>query len=337
MTLGGGHFAIGGSQSLIPGIGLGTWKSQPGDVGRVLKEAIVKHGYRHIDCASIYGNEKEIGSALKDIFEDTEVDIKREDLWITSKLWNNSHGPHVIDALENTLNDLGLDYLDLYLIHWPVVLKHGVTFPDTADDMIPFDESLLLETWKGMEKAVNKGLVKHIGVSNFSIPKLQQILKTSQLKPQVNQIERHPYLQQQKLIDFCKSNDIHVTNYSPLGSGDRGFKKDEEPVLLNDPVIATIAQKHSCTSAQVLLAWALHTGTSVAVKSVSSKRLEENFAAGNVILDDDDMKLIESLDRHYRFLHGEFWCLEGSSYNLESLWDEPFNDDGTGDKTSDEL
>ena len=135
-------------------------------------------------------------------------------------------------------------------------------------------------------------------------------------------MERHPYLQQKELIEFCQSNGIHVTNYSPLGSGGRAWKKDNEPVLLDDPKIAEIAKNYNCTSAQVILAWALQTGTSVAVKSVSPKRLAENLAAEEINLREEDMKSIENLGRHYRFIHGRFFAVKGSSYTVENIWDE---------------
>ena len=302
----------------LPGIGLGTWKSEPNEVKLAVKEAI-KLGYRHIDCAAIYGNEKEVGEALAECFKDGIVE--RKDLWITSKLWNANHASeNVIPALKQTLADLQLEYLDLYLIHWPVRLKHGVTFPQSAEDMEPFNGE---ETWKAMEKAHEMGLARHIGVSNYSIKKLQETLKIAKIKPEVNQIERHPYLQQKKLAEFCKKNGIHVTNYSSLGSRDRPNKPEGEPVLLEDPVVKAIAEKQEATPAAVLLKWGLEEDASVIPKSVNPERLKQNLELNEAVtLDDEDMKKLRSLDRKFRYVDGTFWCKEGSPYTLENLWDE---------------
>ena len=304
----------------MPILGLGTWKSAPGEVYDAVKVAL-EAGYRHIDCAPIYGNEPEVGRGLTESFEAGVA--SREDVWITSKLWNNAHAPEdVRPALRQTLSDLQIDTIDLFLIHWPVALKKGTQLPQSPSDFVSLDEVPITETWAAMEELVDDGLTRHIGVSNFNIPKLQTLLDTADHPPEMNQIELHPYLQQTDMVEFARENDVHLTAYSPLGSKDRpaGMKSDDEPILLDDPTIAEIADAHDATPAQVLIRWAIHRGTAVIPKSVDAGRIKENLAAADVHLTDADMEQIATLDRQRRYVDGEFWAMEGSPYTLEQIW-----------------
>ena len=307
----------------MPLLGLGTWKSDPGQVYEAVREAI-RLGYRHIDCASIYGNEPEIGAAIRDAIAAGEV--TREELWITSKLWCNSHGrEHVEPALRRTLQDLGLAWLDLYLIHWPVPIRPGVAFPESAEDLLPPQQLPLRDTWAGMEAALEAGLTRHIGVSNFSSRKLLDLIASCRHRPELNQVELHPLLQQPELLAVCAREGVAVTAYSPLGSQDRpAFIKDPDaPVLLDHPVIAAIAVEHGCSPAQVLLAWHLQRGISTIPKSVSPARLRENLAAADVELSPDALSRIAALDQGLRLVDGSFWVMAGGPWTLQSLWDSP--------------
>ena len=306
----------------MPALGLGTWKSAPGEVKKAVTHAI-EIGYRHIDCAAIYKNEPEIGEAINECIQRGLV--KREELWITSKLWNNAHKQNEVKvALKKTLNDLGLEYLDLYLVHWPVVFKNGIDFPDNSDGYLPLSEVPLAETWRAMQELQKERLVKHIGTSNFSQKKLQHLIDIGGQKPEINQVELHPYLQQQGLIDFCHTNDIHVTAYSPLGSMDRPtvLKKKGEPIPLENKTIVAIAKKNQMSPAQVLIRWQLQRNISVIPKSTNPKRLKENFDTLSITLSDSEMQEIAALDQHERIIDGSFFIAPEKGYTLKNLWDE---------------
>ena len=301
----------------LPSIGLGTWLSKKNEVYDAVVEAI-RVGYRHIDCAYIYQNEAEIGKAIQ--FAVKSGWVKREDLFITSKLWNSDHAPERVEvAIRRTLNDLRLDYLDLYLIHWPVAFKTGHEQAKDATDILTPDEMPILKTWQAMIKMKEAGLTKHIGVSNFNIPKLQHLIHYSDKIPEVNQIELHPYLQQKELVDFCGENNILVTAYSPLGSR---HLIHSEAGLTREKVIIEIAEKQTCSPAQVLLAWAIQRGIAVIPKSVNSTRIIENYGSLSISLYIDDIARINSLESNLRIARGMFCVLPGGYYTLQNIWNE---------------
>lgn len=286
------------------------------DVANVLRSAIVDVGYRRIDCAPVYFNEAAIGDALYDIIiGDDSNGIRREDLYIVSKLASPFHRD-VETAVRKTLLDLRLDYLDLFLIHWPVAFK-PVPIPqdvrgwenediDESDDGARIDTSVSIhETWKAMEELCVKGLVRDIGVSNFPLALLHELMTKATIPPVLNQVELHPYLQQPKLLTYCRKRGIQLQAYSPLGTA--GYKEPHEPMVLHDPVLKDIAAKMAVTPAQVSLAWAWQRGTTLVVKSSNPKRLAENAAAESISLSDEDMERINLLDRQYRFFRPEDW------------------------------
>lgn len=304
-------------ETKMPALGLGTWKSKPGEVYDAVRAAI-EIGYRHLDCAWIYGNEHEVGRAIEDAIDAGEVE--RDELWVTSKLWNDAHLPeHVEPAIEETLDNLRLDYLDLYLIHWPIAFRRGTEFPEGPDDFVTLDEAPLEETWKAMSELKEKGLTRQIGLSNMGPERIEKLSEVGQ-PPAVLQVESHPHLQQRDLLDFCDERDIVFTAYSPLGSTDRQNRRPDEPPLLEHEAIRDIADEVDASPAQVLIAWALERGTSTIPKSVTRSHIADNFAALGVELSDEHMERIAQLDKGYRYLHGEFFCGEDSPYEADEIW-----------------
>ncbi len=306
----------------MPALGLGTWKSAKGEVYQVVRDAI-NVGYRHFDCALIYGNEAEIGQAFADAFKAGEV--KREELFITSKLWNNAHKTEfILPNIQKTIADLQIGYLDLYLIHWPVALIPTINFPANGHDLVSLNEVTLTETWKGLIELKKTGLTKHIGVSNFSIKKIEKLIAETGISPEANQVELHPYLQQEILKNFCAKNRIILTAYAPLGSLDRpeNRKTANEPLLFENETIIEIAKNKGISIGSLLLAWAINRGISVIPKTVRLERLIENLAAADIELSENEMTEIAKLNLNNRYIKGDFWCLEGSDYTLANLWDE---------------
>lgn len=302
----------------IPVVGLGTWKSKPGEVQGAVKAAL-ECGYRHIDCAAIYGNEGEVGEGLKD------SGVPRDQVFITSKVWNAFKAEADVEpACRDSLAKLGTDYLDLYLIHWPVCLKKGHAMPPGADDMTDVP---IAETWKAMEALVEKGLCKAIGLSNFSVKRMEEVLSIAKVKPAMNQVEAHPYLQQPKLKEFCDQHGILVTGYAPLGSGDRPPRvlDETDPVLLEDEVLAGIAKNADRSPADVALRWAVQRGTITIPKSVTPARLKSNLAAACTPLSDEAMTELQKMNRHLRLFKGSVWTPEGTKgpiKEVSDLWNE---------------
>ena len=309
------------SGAKLPAIGLGTWKSSPGKVKNAVETAL-KAGYQHIDCAAVYQNEKEVGEAFANTFNGNT--IKREDVWVTSKLWNNAHKKEdVIPALKNTLKDLQLDYLDLYLMHWSVAFRPDLDgFPENNDDFLSLDEVPIIETWEAMLEAKKQGLVKHVGVSNFSSKKLKDLMSKTDDAPEMNQVELHPYLHQDDLLQFCKENEIALTGYSPLGSSDRTeeMKADDEPSLLQNELVQKIAEKRNATVAQVLIKWSVDRRTAVIPKSTNEGRIKENLASEKIRLTEEDHEILKSLDKHYRYVNAKFF--ETSDGKYSNIYDE---------------
>ncbi|MDR1460720.1 MAG: aldo/keto reductase [Campylobacteraceae bacterium] len=255
----------------MPIFGFGVWQIKDGrDVANTVKEAI-NAGYRLIDTAAIYDNEKGVGEAFKD--------ANRDEVFVTTKVWNEEQGyDTTLRACENSLKKLGLDYVDLYLIHWPVAGK-------------------LNDTWKAMEKIYEDGLAKAIGVSNFYEYHLREIFKTAKIKPSVNQIEVHPILSQKETHEFCKKENIVIEAYSPLGRAK----------ILNIPQIVAIAKKHGKTSAQVVLRWHLQNGIVPIPKSLHVERIKENAAIFDFELSKEDMMTIDALNRNEKAIKGVFF------------------------------
>ncbi|XVF67832.1 hypothetical protein PTKIN_Ptkin10aG0153100 [Pterospermum kingtungense] len=296
----------------MPIVGLGVWRMDGKDVRDLIINSI-KIGYRHFDCAADYRNEAEVGEALSEAFRTGLV--KREDLFITTKLWNTDHG-HVLEACKDSLKKLQLDYLDLYLLHFPVAIKHtgvGETgSPLDEDGVLDIDTTISLETtWHAMEDLVSKGLVRSIGISNYDIYLTRDCLAYSKIKPAVNQIETHPYFQRDCLVKFCQKHGICVTAHTPLGGAAANTEWFGTVSCLDDPLLKGLAEKYKKTVAQIVLRWGIQRNTVVIPKTSKLERLQENFQVFEFELAKEDMDLIKAVDRQYRTNQpARFWGID---------------------------
>lgn len=304
----------------IPGTGFGLWKIARADCEQIVYDAIAA-GYRHFDSACDYGNEKEVGMGLNRAMSDGLC--KREDLWITSKLWNTYHHPnHVPLALERTLSDLGLDYLDLYLIHFPIALEfvpfeeryppEWVLDPQAKEPIMYPAKVPLSDTWKAMETEKASGKTRHIGVCNYSTSLLHDLMRYASEPPEMLQIEAHPFLSQEKLIKLAKSFDMEVTAFSPLGalSYVELDMAESNDTVLDQPTIKAVSERTGKTPAQVVLKWGIQRGTNVIVKTSRKSRMIENLALEDFTLTDEEMSAISALNINRRFNDPGEFCLE---------------------------
>ena len=315
------------TQARFPAIGLGTFGSdhvEPDSIAKAVRTA-VEMGYRHIDCASVYGNEKQIGEVLAQLFADNVV--KREDLWITGKLWNDKHEPEAARAsFMQSLHDLQLEYLDLYLIHWPFPNYHPpkCSIDSRSPNAIPYDHQRYMATWRVLESLVDAKLVRHIGTSNMTVPKLSLVVRDARIAPACNEMELHPHFQQRALFDYCKQHGIVPIGYSPLGSPGRPErdKTDHDSVDMEDPVIVAIARDHGVHPAAICLKWAVANGQVPIPFSTKERNIRSNLEAvcGDP-LTTREKEAIDGIDRDCRLIKGHVFLWEGAR-DWHDLWDE---------------
>jgi D-xylose reductase len=301
-----------------PTVGLGLWKIANDQAAQAV-EAAIEIGYRHIDSASDYGNESFSGEGIAAAL--SKKAVTRDELWVTSKLWNTNHrSEHVRAACEKSLQDLQVDYLDLYLIHFPISLKYvdpqtrypaGWFYdPEATNPKMEVDAVPIRETWEAMQDLVKAGLVRQIGVSNFNVSLIRDILSYATIRPSVLQVESHPYLVQSKLLRYCQSESIHMTAFSPLGAPSYvsiGMATEADSVL-TEPTVLEIAREIGCTPAQAVLAWGIQRGTSVIPKTTRPTRLQENLDSQRFLLSNERMQSIQALDRARRFNDPGVFC-----------------------------
>ena len=309
----------------MPAIGLGTFGSDHVSADQVAAavEDALAIGYRHIDCASVYGNEARIGEALAAA---RRFGLRRDELWIVSKLWNDKHSESdVIPSCRQSLADLGLDYLDMYLVHWPFPNFHppGCAVNSRSPEARPYIHENFMRTWRQMEKLVDLELTRHIGTSNMTVPKLRLLLRDARIPPAVNEMELHPHFQQPELFDFVRANGIEPVGYSPLGSPGRP-ERDRTPgdtVDLEDPVMVDIARRLGVHPAWVAIRWAVQRGQTPIPFSTNPRNYRANLAAAaGQPLSHADMAAIAGIDRNCRLVKGQvFLWKQGQTW--EDLWD----------------
>ncbi len=313
------------SGARMPAIGLGTFGSDRysgREIARAVRSA-AETGYRHFDCAAVYGNEAHVGAALRDVMA---TGIAREELWVTSKLWNDSHAENaVIPACERSLRDLGLEYLDLYLIHWPFPNHHapGARVTDRHQGAKPYLHDAYMKTWRQLEKLVERGLVKHIGTSNTTAPKLELLLRDAEIKPAANEMELHPHFQQPELFDFVVERGLVPIGFSPIGSPNRPErdKTESDTVAIQDPVIVRIAEQRGVHPAVVCLKWGVGRGQVPIPFSVNPDQQRASLHALTTDpLSEKEMQAIAGIDQNCRLIKGQvFLWREGQDW--QDLWD----------------
>ncbi len=316
------------SGDTIPMIGFGTFGSdhaRPREVAEAVLTAL-SVGYRHLDCASVYRNEVTIGEILTEVLASGL--IKREELWITSKVWNDKHGPgQVIASCEQSLKDLQLDYLDLYLVHWPFRNYHppGCDKSSRSPDAHPYRHEEYMETWEQLEQLKQRGLVRNIGTSNMTIRKMELLLKDASHKPDCCELELHPHFQQPELFSYLQEHQIQPVGFSPLGSPNRP-ERDRDPGDTNpleDPVILAIAAEHQIHPALVCLKWAVQRGQIPIPFSLNPRNIRSNLlAVTEDPLSQSELDMITGIDRNCRLIKGYVFLWE-TAQGWQELWDEP--------------
>ncbi|KAF5022674.1 hypothetical protein F66182_5222 [Fusarium sp. NRRL 66182] len=283
------------SHNEIPSFGLGTWLADKGKVAHAVEYAI-KGGYRHVDAAAIYRNEDEVGEGIK------ASGVSRDKIWVTSKLWNTDHRPELVrKAIEKSIASLAIEYLDLYLIHWPVAFVPGTK---------ELDDTSIVDTWLAMEELVRAGLTRHIGISNFAPKDIKKILDVATIRPYAHEFETHPYLQQQSFVDFHAEEKIKVIAYSPLANTNPTYNPDI-PSILHDAFWKKLAESKNATVAQTVLAWGQQRGTVVIPKSTHEKYIDENFGSTEIKFTDQELAEVAAQDKKYRLLNpGEGWGVD---------------------------